>query len=81
MEISEIKRRFYSPNTRFYGRMYGSTSVDDEIIEINKKEIRFAASGDGFIFVWDWPGPDWNFYKFVDYGKSWAFDMRDFYPY
>ena len=44
MEISEIKRRFYSPNTRFYGRMYGSTSVDDEIIEINKKEIRFAAS-------------------------------------
>lgn len=78
MEPNEIRRKFYSPDTKFYGRMYGTTSPDDRIIEIDKSSIQFSAEDDGFCYTWGWPGPDWNFYKFTDYGRSWTFDMKDF---
>lgn len=78
MESNEIRRKFYSPSTKFYGRMYGTTSPNDEIVEIDKRKIKFTLNGDAFYFVWGWPGPDWNLYRFIDYGITWAFDMADF---
>lgn len=78
MESNEVRKKFYSPNTKFYGRMYGTTSPDDRIIEIDKSHIKFTSDGDAFYFVWGWPGPDWNLYRFIDYGITWAFDMADF---
>ncbi len=57
MESNEIRRKFYSPNIKFYGRMYGTTSPDDKIIEIDKNQIKFNLDGTAFCYVWDWPGP------------------------
>ena len=48
MESNEIRRKFYSPNIKFYGRMYGTTSPDDKIIEIDKNQIKFDLDGTAF---------------------------------
>lgn len=78
MKSNEVRKKFYSPSTKFYGRMYGTTSSDDRVIEIDKSKIKFVPNEDAFYFVWGQPGPDINEYKFSDYGKSWAFSMEDF---
>lgn len=76
IDKNEIRKNFYSSLTRFYGTMYGNKW--DEIIEINKKEIKFCKNEDAFYYVWGWPGPDVNIYYFKDYGITWAFNMEDF---
>ena len=81
MTNDEIRYKFYSPSSKFYGTMYGGPygkSKFDTIEEINKKYIKFCKNEDAFYFVWGWPGPDINFYYFKDYGITWAFDVNDF---
>ena len=78
MEINEIKRLFDDPNTKFYGRIYGDVIPATEIVEIKKEKLGITASRDAFYYIWGWPGPDVTFYKFENYGKSWAFRMEDF---
>ena len=81
MTTNEIRFKFYSKSTKFYGTMYGGLyglSKLDEIIEIDKKDIKFCKNEDAFYYVWGWPGPDVNIYKFKDYGKTWAFKKEDF---
>jgi hypothetical protein len=34
----------------------------------------------GLIYIWGWPGPDYNFYKFSDYGETWAFTKEELAP-
>ena len=67
MTNDEIRYKFYSPSSKFYGTMYGGPygkSKFDTIEEINKKYIKFCKNEDAFYFVWGWPGPDINFYYF-----------------
>ena len=90
MTNNEIREKFYSPSIKFYGRMYGNeyiltndkngktVKMLDEIIRIDKKELKIGINGDCFIYRWGWPGPDINLYYFKDYGKTWAFNMKDF---
>ena len=81
MTNNEIRYKFYLPDTKFYGTMYGNKYIGnelDKIIKIDKKEISFAKNIDAFYYVWGWPGPDANLYYFKDYGITWAFDMNDF---
>ena len=81
MTNNEIRRNFYSLTTKFYGTMYGGPygeSEWDEILEINKKYIKFCKNADAFYYVWGWPGPDVNLYYFKDYGITWAFNKNDF---
>ena len=45
MTNNEIRYKFYSPKTKFYGTMYGGPygkSEFDKILEINKKDIKFC---------------------------------------
>ena len=45
MTNNEIRYKFYSPKTKFYGTMYGGPygeSEWDKILEINKKNIEFC---------------------------------------
>lgn len=66
-----------------YGYMYVdprpdipiSEKVSGKIIFIKEDELKIQSGG--FLEVWGWPGPDWNFYSFDDYGKTWAFRKRD----
>ena len=48
-------------------------SLEEQIIEIKTKELKWFEDHTGFIWVWGYPGPDANMYNLKDYGKSWAF--------
>ena len=81
MSSNEVRYKFYSNDTKFYGTMYGSVygvHEWDKIIEIDKKNIKFCQNADAFYYIWGWPGPDANLYYFKDYGKTWAFNIKDF---
>ena len=81
MTADEIRFKFYSKSTKFYGTMYGGPyglHEWDKILKIDKKDIKFCKDEDAFYYVWGWPGPDINIYSFEDYGKTWAFRKRDF---
>lgn len=57
--------------------MYGSRTINDEIIEINKSDLTLGKNGDCFIYVWGFPGPDVNIYDFKEYGETWAFSKDE----
>lgn len=81
MNSNEARYKFYSNDTKFYGTMYGGVygvHEWDKIIEIDKKDIKFCQNADAFYYIWGWPGPDANLYYFKDYGKTWAFNIKDF---
>lgn len=54
--------------------MYGNPG--DDTIKVSPDELDFGK--DGFTYTWGWPGPDFNRYKFDDYGKTWAFKWNEF---
>jgi hypothetical protein len=60
-----------------YGYMYGKKEIDNRIIKIDKRKLEATKDETGFLYVWGWPGPDYNFYSFKDYGKTWSFNLED----
>ena len=64
-----------------YGYMYGErnhyNSIEEDIIFIPQKDLQISKQADCFIYIWGWPGPDVNFYKFKDYKKTWSFNKED----
>lgn len=80
-KIIEIIEMFASDEVRFiYGWRYGAPSYKtqngwhkSEIREMKKEEVDISRKDDGFFYVYGYPGPDYDFYKFTDYGKTWAF--------
>lgn len=56
-----------------YGYMYGKSDPEDKIIKIHKSKLSLTINKDAFIYVWGYPGPDYNEYKFSRYGIDWAF--------
>lgn len=86
----EILYQYYSIKTKsIFGYMYGEPLKTilinngekilekDEIIEINKNNLILGKNGDCFIYIWGFPGPDGNIYKFEDYGRTWAFTKEE----
>ena len=85
----EILKWFDSDNSNsIYGYMYGAPYVyscgieksewrRDKLIEIKKSELRLGVNKDCFVFIWGWPGPDFNIYEFSDYGVTWAFSESE----
>ena len=63
----EKAERFYD----FYGRFYSY----DNIEKLSTKEMTLLP--DRMRYVWGGPGPDFDDYKFVDYGKTWSFNEED----
>ena len=79
MTNQEIIKKYYSPQiNNIYGYMYASENQRyGEIISINKNDLKISKFGDSFIYIWGWPGPDYNIYYFKDYGYTWAFDKEE----
>lgn len=89
MTKEEIISRFVSNDKDvFYGTMYGGEyrsiltedgviREKDKAIEIKKTEVEFDPDNGFIIFIWGGPGPDYNVYRFSDYGKTWAFSMDE----
>ena len=65
-----------------WAEMYGRnrTNPDAVILEIKKNELHKSKDGEGFIYIWGWPGPDCNYYAFKDYGETWAFTPEELFP-
>ena len=72
-----------------YGYLYCSGhSTSGDIIKIKKSKLKLQQNQNPFnredfkelalIYVWGWPGPDFNTYYLKDYGKTWAFTKEDF---
>jgi hypothetical protein len=70
-------------NGGIYGYMYvgicSNNSADikryGKVIFIKSDELKIQNAG--FLYMWGWPGPDFNFYRFDDYGKTWAFSRNE----
>ena len=75
MTKDEIYRKLESIDY-IYGTMYGGRYYEDKVIKINKKSLHI--NSDNLVFIWGFPGPDYNIYRFKDYGKTWAFNETDF---
>lgn len=83
MKAHEIYERLCSNDCNgIYGCMYGQPwmhcgGIDgdhwerDKVLFIEKEGLQMGHTG--LIYIWGWPGPDYNFYGFDDYGKTWAF--------
>ena len=65
-----------------YSLMYSPTkvnfhSLEDQIIKIKTSELKWYKDEEGFIYVWGWPGPDYNSYERSTYGKGWAYTKEE----
>ena len=62
---------------KVYITMYGLHKSKDRILKIKTSDIDhyvFNWYGEpAFIYIWGYPGPDYNVYKMSDYGETWAF--------
>ena len=86
MKKQDILSRL-SDSEYIYGYMYGNPFLDivtydgthitkkDSIIQIKTDALRVRL--DGLLYSWGWPGPDYNFYRYKDYGKTWAFSKEE----
>ena len=65
-----------------YVTMYGQHKSRDKVICIKTKEIykfvfEWNTRGPAFLYIWGWPGPDYNAYLIDDYGETWAFTAEE----
>lgn len=64
-----------------YITMYGLNKREDQVMSIKTKEIsHFCVDWKGkyaFIYIWGFPGPDYNVYLLEDYGETWAFTAEE----
>lgn len=92
MDRREIIEKYESEDVKsIFGYMYGRQFVNafrngrlerekDRIIKIKKEALELSRNRDGFFYVWGFPGPNYNFYKFSDYGITWAFTQEEIHP-
>ena len=52
-------------------------NLEDNIIEIQTKKLEWSKDKNTFIYIWGWPGPDYNIYTIDNYGKYWAFTKEE----
>lgn len=69
------------PDT-IWGTMYGEKCTDTNtiILNIKKTALHRTKADDSIIYIWGWPGPDGNIYKYSDYGVTWAFTPEELAP-
>ena len=68
--------------THIYSLMYSPTrasfhTLGYQIIKIEVKDLKFAKDDSCFYYVWGWPGPDFNRYDMLTYGKGWALTREE----
>ena len=54
---------------------------EEQIIEIKTHKLEWpvapGVASEEFLFVWGWPGPDYNTYLRKDYGQTWAYTKEE----
>lgn len=84
MTEEKILEWYNNPNGKsIYGYMYGYPAENpskDDLVELSKDEVDLTTNvlGEfGFLYIWGFPGNSSNFYRFCDYGKTWAFSVEE----
>lgn len=52
-------------------------TLEEQIVDIDTDELRWADDKSCFFYIWGWPGPDFNKYTPDTYGKGWAFTKEE----
>ena len=65
-----------------FSLMYSPTrvnfrSLEEQIIKIKTSELQWSEDEENFIYIWGWPGPDYNIYSRNIYGKGWAYTKKE----
>ena len=65
-----------------FSLMYSPTrvnfhSLEEQIIKIETSELQWSEDEEKFIYIWGWPGPDYNIYSRDTYGKGWAYTKKE----
>lgn len=71
MSHNEIYSLMYSPYKD------SCFSLEEQIISIDVKQLDWAKDKNSFIYIWGWPGPDYNHHTEQTYGKGWAFTKEE----
>lgn len=66
----------------FFSLMYSPvrvphSSIEEQIVEIETSKLEWYLNNEGFIYIWGWPGPDFNSYTRDTYGKGWAYTKEE----
>lgn len=66
----------------FFSLMYSPVrvphlSIEEQIVEIETSKLKWYLNNEGFIYIWGWPGPDFNSYTRDTYGKGWAYTKEE----
>ena len=80
MNNRDILTKYFTDNNikNIWGTMYGGKNPETEcIISIAKNALELTRDADEFVYIWEYPGPDANLYKFSDYGVTWAFTREE----
>lgn len=65
-----------------YSLMYSpykldSCPLEEQIVKIETSRLKWYKDEEGFIYIWGWPGPDFNSYTHETYGKGWAYTKKE----
>ena len=69
-----------------HGRMFENVGLDAnsnkeirpaKIIKLEEKIVKRDRDGLGFFYIYGWPGPDYDYYRYSDFGYSWAFSKDE----
>lgn len=71
LQHDSIFSLMYSPT------LVKSWTLEEQVLEIKTSELDWNKDEEGFIYIWGWPGPDYNFYTRKTYGKGWAFTKQE----
>ena len=85
MEVIMDNKNFYDwvmSHEKVYSLLYSPTKIDnksvrEQLFEVKTKDLDWSLDHNSFVYVWGWPGPDYNLYTIKTYGKGWAFSEEE----
>ena len=72
MSHEKIYSLLYSPSR------IDNTPISEQLFEVKTKDLDWNLDHNSFVYVWGYPGPDYNLYTIETYGKGWAFLKKRF---
>ena len=81
---ADFMNEFYNKvmsHDKIYSLLYSpqrtSDPIENQIVELQTSRLRWNNEKDEFVYVWGFPGPDYNLYTRNTYGKGWAFSKEE----
>lgn len=67
-----------------WATMYGGPPDEkiNQLFQIKIADCKYYddwyGKGSTYLYLWGWPGPDYNLYHWRDFGKTWAYELKQF---